>query len=91
MSLIDEITGQLIITTHNTNLIEDLNKNSIYILISEFGGNKKINSISNYKFKTQKNNNIRKLYLQGVFGGIPICNGIEFDEIKQIFNEKKEN
>ena len=71
MSIKDEITGQLIITTHNTLLLEILPKEYIYILSTDYEGNKTINSIKDYEIKVQKNNNARDLYLKGIFGGIP--------------------
>lgn len=82
MSIKDEITGQLIITTHNTLLLEILPKENIYILSTDYNGNKTINSIKEYGIKIQKNNNARDLYFKGVFGGIPTTDYIDFEEIK---------
>ena len=82
MSIKDEITGQLIITTHNTLLLEILPKEYIYILSTDYNGNKTINSIKEYGIKIQKNNNARDLYFKGVFGGIPNADYIDFEEIK---------
>lgn len=82
MSIKDEITGQLIITTHNTLLLEILPKENIYILSTDYNGNKRINSIKEYEIKIQKNNNARDLYFKGVFGGIPTTDYIDFEEIK---------
>ena len=82
MSIKDEITGQLIITTHNTLLLEILPKEYIYILSTDYNGNKTINSIKEYGIKIQKNNNARDLYFKGVFGGIPTTDYIDFEEIK---------
>ena len=95
MSIKDEITGQLIITTHNTLLLEILPKEYIYILSTDYNGNKTINSINDYEIKVQKNNNARDLYFKGVFGGIPTTDYIDFEEIKYALedskNEIKEN
>ena len=95
MSIKDEITGQLIITTHNTLLLEILPKEYIYILSTDYNGNKTINSIKDYETKIQKNNNARDLYFKGVFGGIPTTDYIDFEEIKYALedskNEIKEN
>lgn len=95
MSIKDEITGQLIITTHNTLLLEILPKEYIYILSTDYNGNKTINSIKDYEIKIQKNNNARDLYFKGVFGGIPTTDYIDFEEIKYALedskNEIKEN
>ena len=81
-SLEPEITGQLIITTHNTLLLEFLPKENVYILTTDYDGNKKLNSINDYEFKIQKNNNIRDLYFKGVFGGISYSDFIDFETIR---------
>lgn len=91
MSIKDEITGQLIITTHNTLLLEILPKECIYILSTDYNGNKTINSIRDYEVKIQRNNNARDLYFKGVFGGIPTTNYIDFEEIKYALEDSKEN
>lgn len=91
MSIKDEITGQLIITTHNTLLLEVLPKENIYILSTDYNGNKTINSIKEYGIKIQKNNNARDLYFKGVFGGIPTTNYIDFEEIKYALEDMENN
>ena len=91
MSIKDEITGQLIITTHNTLLLEILPKEYIYILSTDYNGNKIINSIKEYGIKIQKNNNARDLYFKGVFGGIPTTDYIDFEEIKYALEDSKDN
>ena len=91
MSIKDEITGQLIITTHNTLLLEILPKECIYILSTDYNGNKTINSIRDYEVKIQRNNNARDLYFKGVFGGITTTNYIDFEEIKYALEDSKEN
>lgn len=91
MSIKDEITGQLIITTHNTLLLEILPKEYIYILSTDYNGNKTINSIKEYGIKIQKNNNARDLYFKSVFGGIPTTDYIDFEEIKYALKDSKEN
>ena len=90
MSIKDEITGQLIITTHNTLLLEILPKEYIYILSTDYNGNKTINSIKEYGIKIQKNNNARDLYFKGVFGGIPTTDYIDFEEIKYALEDNEE-
>lgn len=91
MSIKDEITGQLIITTHNTLLLEILPKEYIYILSTDYNGNKTINSIKEYGIKIQKNNNARDLYFKGVFGGIPTTDYIDFEEIKYALEDSEDN
>ena len=91
MSIKDEITGQLVITTHNTLLLEILPKENIYILSTDYDGNKMINSIKDYGIKIQKNNNARDLYFKGIFGGIPTTNYIDFEEIKYALKNLEDN
>ena len=91
MSIKDEITGQLIITTHNTLLLEILPKEYIYILSADYNGNKTIASIKDYGIKIQKNHNARDLYFKGVFGGIPLTDYIDFEEIKYALEESSNN
>jgi len=91
MSIKDEITGQLIITTHNTLLLEILPKENIYILSTDYNGNKTINSLKEYGSKIQRNNNARDLYFKGVFGGIPTTEYIDFEEIKYALADNEEN
>lgn len=82
MSMKDEITGQLIITTHNTLLLETLPPKELYLITFDYDRNKEINCITDYDFKIQKNNNVRDLYFKGLFGGIPVGEYIDFDNIK---------
>ena len=90
MSLKDEITGQLIITTHNTLLLETLPAKELYIITVDLYGNKEINCINDYDFKIQKHNNVRDLYFKGLFGGIPSSDYIDFEEIKNTLMKDKQ-
>ncbi len=87
MSIKDEITGQLVITTHNTLLLELLPKENIYIIDIDYKGNKKINCINDYDLKIQKNNNNRDLYFKGMFGGLPMSDYVDFETIKLVLKE----
>ena len=84
------IGGQIIITTHNTLLLEILPKENIYILSTDYNGNKTINSIKEYGIKIQRNNNARDLYFKGLFGGIPTTDYIDFEEIKYALEDNEE-
>ena len=90
LSIKNEITGQLIITTHNTLLLEILPKECIYILSTDYEGNKNINTIKEYGIKIQKNHNARDLYFKGLFGGIPTTSYVDFEEIKYVLEDSKE-
>lgn len=76
------IKGQLIMTTHNTMLMEaDFAKNATYILCEDVYGCKKINSISDFDKRTYASNNIRNKYLNNGYGGLPNVTEINFKSL----------
>lgn len=87
-SLKDEITGQMIITTHNTLLLETLENDDVYVIKTDYEGHKEINCVNDYDFKIQKNHNLKELYLKGLFDGVPLIDCIDFNEIKQYLKDK---
>ena len=81
-SMADEITGQLIITTHNTYLLESMNIRSVYLIQSDYAGKKEVKCLDQYP-RIQSSNNPRNMYMKGMFGGVPIVDVIDYDEIRQ--------
>lgn len=86
ISLIPIIKGQLIITTHNTMLIENYNlKDYIYVINSVPGCQKKVKCISAGDYRIQRSSNILKNYLNGRFGGVPLINPeFSFDQLRSL-------
>ncbi len=81
-NLVEYIKGQLIITTHNTMLIEsDIKKENIYVFNVNRNAEKMLVPITNFTGRIHKNINPRKKYLSGVYGGVPIVSTIDFDEL----------
>ena len=86
LSSIDEwITGQLIITTHNTYLLETLRPQSIYVINVDYLGNKEVHCLDEYNI--HGTNNIRSMYIKGLFGGVPVVDEIEYGEIVEEIRE----
>ncbi len=85
-SMKNEITGQLIITTHNTLLLESIDIKSVYVINVDYLGNKDIKCLDKYP-RIQGSNNPRTMYLKGLFGGVPFCEYIDFDEIVDALNK----
>lgn len=77
-SLVDAAPGQLIITTHNTLLLESIDPQSAYVIYVDCDGNKEARCIADYGDRVQKTNNMRNLYLKGLYGGIPYTSDIDF-------------
>ncbi len=86
-SLVDEISGQLIITTHNTMLLEFVDAKSVYVIRSDYLGNKEVKCFD--EFSLQNTNNARNKYLKGLFGGTPLIDGVDYDAIKEEIEDSK--
>lgn len=85
----EKIKGQLILTTHNTTLMEsDIKKESIYILDILSDRNKEALSVADYE-KPYSDKNTRKRYLDGLYGGIPQTSYIDTDEIEELVKDEK--
>lgn len=64
-------SGQIIYTTHATELLEllDLRRDEVYI-VDKKNGETKLHSVSDIK-NVRKDENFRKAYLSGKYGGVP--------------------
>lgn len=82
------IAGQVIITSHNTMLMQsDFARESTYILRERDDGSKSVQCISDYEKRTYFNNNVRNKYLNNDYGGVPRVRPIDFE---QVINELKQ-
>ena len=81
-NLSENLKGQLIITTHNTLLLEEeFIKDSIYIFKVDENANKKLLALNKFEGRVHPNLSIRKRYLKGLYGGIPFPMDIDFNEL----------
>lgn len=81
------IAGQVILTSHNTMLMQaDFARESTYILRETDDGSKSVQCITDYEKRTYFNNSIRNKYLNNDYGGIPRVQPIDFE---QVINELK--
>lgn len=80
-SIIPEINGQLIITTHNTMLLEEIAPQSVFLIQVDYLGNKEVHCATD--FPIHSNNNLRTKYLKGLLGGTPYVDGVDYDYIAQ--------
>ena len=72
------IRGQLILTSHNTMLLETNNARETVYIISENADTTEIKCIADYENRTFLNNNIRNKYLNNDYNGIPSVSPIDF-------------
>lgn len=84
-ALYQYIQGQLIMTTHNTLLMEsEIPKESIYVINETNSLNKEIECILKYDNKIHSNTNIRNQYMHGRYKGIPEDIKIDFSKLIEL-------
>ncbi len=86
LSAMDCIDGQLIITTHNTTLLETIPKEHIYFIVIDINGEKKLLNVKDYDIRTRSNHNIRDRYIKGLYGGVPITGYFDFEDLIDILD-----
>lgn len=80
------LKGQLIITTHNTLLLEKtLDSKEAYVFYIDQEASKKLISIDQFE-KVQPNLNMRKRYIEGLYGGVPYLMDVDFLELNEVLN-----
>lgn len=81
------IKGQLIVTTHNTSLLETLDPRHVFVIRVDADGYKDISSFNDIA-KTRESNNNRIRYGNGLFGGIPLIRDLDLDGIAEVLSEE---
>lgn len=88
----DLLEGQLIITTHNTMLMESkIPQDSIYIIVEETPGKKQVRCINDYRKRTYISNNIRNKYLNNEYGGLPEVHEVNYEALIKEISKAVEN
>lgn len=86
-SLYNNTNGQLIITTHNTLLMEaEIPRECIYVINETEDNEKEVHCILHYNNKLGDRNNVRKQYHLGKYSGIPEDAEINFKNMLNAIN-----
>lgn len=86
--IIQKRNGQLIMTTHNTLLMEtDFARDATYIIQEDEMGSKTVRCITSYDKRTYANNNVRNKYLNGDYRGIPMIKKMNLSELIDCFTK----
>ena len=80
--------GQLIATTHDTELLDDFEPSSAYVIQVDRNGFRKILPLNRIA-RTQRTNSVRSQYLRGCFEGIPYIGDVDLEDISSRFEGKK--
>lgn len=78
------VKGQLIITTHDTLLMNTVSPKHIYLLSTDNQGNRELFPLSVYTI--QKGYNVQDRYLRGEYDAIPYTGTIDFSAAVKIMN-----
>ena len=86
--LYHSIKDQLIITTHNTMLLEsEILRSSAYVFNVDKKGKKELVPIVDFESRMHPNLNVRKRYTDGLYGGTPFVFCPDFDELLEILEK----
>ncbi len=88
VNLEKQIKGQLVITTHNTMLLQKIKPDYSYVINVDLNGNKTLNCVKDYG-RIQNNHNVSTRYINGIFGGIPQPGHIDLQEIMSSIDNRK--
>ena len=81
--ILPELKGQLIITTHNTLLLETIDPSNVYVIRSSVDGFKELRTFDSIAPTKRNHHNNRKRYLQGLYDGVPIIRGLDLQSISE--------
>lgn len=82
-----EISGQLIITTHNTLLMDsNLAPSTFYVIKKTNNGQREVTCITQSGDRVHPNHNIQSRYLAGEYKGIPLQTNISLRELLTILD-----
>ena len=78
--ILPDMKGQLVITTHNTVLLERVDPRKVFIIEVDSDGSRRIGPISAIA-RTRANNNNRDRYMRGDLGGVPHIACVDMENI----------
>ena len=86
-NVIPSIEGQLILTTHNTMLLDsEIDPQYIYTFVEDENAAKQLVSIVDFEDRIHPHLNYRNRYLKGMYGGVPLLGEIDFAELREILD-----
>lgn len=90
-SLGSDVKGQLIVTTHNTLLLKNINKKFIYLLDRDMNTNQVISySLDVFGRQIQSGTDVVGQYLKGLYGGVPQTGCFSMKYIVEVVENEKE-
>lgn len=79
--VVADLRGQLILTTHNTLLLETAEPSNVYVIRTSVDGFKEIRTFDSIARTRRGHHNNRQRYLQGLYDGVPIIRTLDLGSI----------
>ena len=79
--VIQDLEGQLVLTTHNTLLLETAEPSNVYVIRTSVDGFKEIRTFDSIARTRKGHHNNRQRYLQGLYDGVPIIRSLDLGSI----------
>ena len=79
--VIQSLEGQLVLTTHNTLLLETAEPSNVYVIRTSVDGFKEIRTFDSIARTRKGHHNNRQRYLQGLYDGVPIIRSLDLGSI----------
>ena len=79
--VVGDIDGQLVLTTHNTLLLETADPSNVYVIRTSADGFKEIRTFDSIARTRKGHHNNRQRYLQGLYDGVPIIRSLDLGSI----------
>lgn len=80
--VLNDITGQLVITTHNTGLLKNVSPKNVFVIDIDAEGSKKVSKFSSV-IRTMANNNNQNRYMNNAVGGVPYIGTVDLKSIAE--------
>ncbi len=80
IQILPDMKGQLIVTTHNTSLLTDLDPHNVFSMDIDMEGERTIGLMTKGK-RTRGTNNNQSRYLRNEFGGLPHISSVDIADI----------
>ena len=81
--IVRDLDGQLILTTHNTLLLETAEPSNVYVIRTSVDGFKEIRTFDSIARTRKGHHNNRQRYLQGLYDGVPIIRSLDLGYIAE--------
>lgn len=89
LQILPDMKGQLVVTTHNTSLIRDLDPHNVFMLDVDMDGDREVHSINSMS-RTRASNNNSDRYIRGIFGAVPHISNVDMENIVMHLREDLE-